>query len=535
MLRGLVITVVCLSLLSTCSVTAVAETDDPEIVDLYPNPAAMWDEGEFVTLRIPAGTNLSEYTLADEHVRVSLSNATAVIDQTDDQYITFSTDANRTAALTDRTVVEISASLRLADRGDRVRLLRHGTAVDEVTYDRAPEAQVYDVQNETWRPLGATDKPVISASGGDVETFVLPDEPDRVVEFLESATDRILLAGYTIAADDVVETLLDAHERGVDVEVVAEGSPVGGMDGYEAAALDRLDREGVPVQVIGGKKARYRFHHAKYAVVDDRALVTTENWKQSGTGGKSSRGWAVVTTQEEIVDGLVDIYRADTGWEDAIPWDEYDDISLVDGGTAQGTHPTVFESETHTVDRTQLLVAPDNAEETILATIESAEESIDVKQVRISDPDFPFLKAVVAAAERGVEVRILLSAKWYVEEENRELKAWLEAQADRSDLPLSVRLADPGEEFEKIHAKGLIVDRDITFVGSINWNNNSVRNNREVGLLLHSEDVGEYFTAVFESDWSRDGSWDLPIGYVAACLGAVLSAVVAAQRLEFEN
>ena len=521
--------------IATDSTPGAPDSADPAIIDLYPNPAARGDPGEFVTLNVPAGTNLSKYELADDHVRVSLSNAPAESDLHSEKNLTFSTDANRTKSLTDRAVVEISDRLRLADDGDRVRLLHNGAVVDEVTYDRAPRAQVYDVRTGTWAPLGATDKSVVNESGGTVETFVLPDEPERAVEFLENATDRILLAGYTVGATDVVETLLDANERGVDVEVLADGTPVGGMGGNEAAALDRLDREGVSVQVIGGEKARYRFHHAKYAVVDSRALVTTENWKQSGTGGKSSRGWAAITGHDSIVSGLVDTFHADTGWEDAIAWSDFDDLTVVEGQVARGGHPTVFESETLPVEQTRLLVAPDNAEEEIVDAIRAAEESIDIKQVQMRDTQFPFLRATVEAAQRDVEVRILLSGKWYAETDNRELKQRLHERADAEGLSLRVRLADPEDEFEKIHAKGLIIDGEKTFVGSINWNNNSVRNNREIGLLLHSEEVAAYFGDVFESDWQENGGWDLPVLFILACLTGVVVAVVVARQLEFER
>lgn len=514
--------------------SSVDSSAEPEIVELYPNPAATGDPGEFVTLSVPAGTNLSAYELVDDNVRVPLSEPPDGL-SSGASYVTYSTAPNRTDSLTNRTTARLSDRLQLADRGDTVRLIRNGRTVDKATYSRAPEAEVYHVETESWEPLGATDHSVVTADGGTVEAFVLPDEPERAVEFLDTATERILLAGYTISSDAVVNALIDAHEEGVAIEVLVDGSPVGGMAGTEAAALDTLARAGVTVEVVAGEKARYRYHHAKYAVVDERALVTTENWKPSGTGGKSSRGWGVITQQQEIVEGLVDTFQADTGWVDTVAWEEYDDVTLVDADGATGALPQSFEATSFQVDRTRLLVAPDNFEDVTLETIEEAEDSIDIKQVRVSDPQFPLLQAVLDAAARGVDVRILLSGKWYVEEENEQLKRWLDEQADAEDLPLSVRLADPDGEFEKIHAKGVIVDGETTYVGSVNWNNNSVQNNREVGLLIDSEEVASYFESVFDSDWERGENWTVPLGYLAACFVGAVLAVIAGSRLEFEN
>jgi len=516
---------------------APADADQPRIAELYPNPVATGDDGEFVTLWVPPDTDLGEYALADKHASAPLSpweNGTGPRPPPDaGGYVTVSTHPELTASLTDRRVAALDDRLQLANSGDRVRLLRDGAVIDELRYDRAPEGDVYNAAAERWQPLGATDRPVVSDSGGTVEAFVLPDEPDRAVELLANADDRILLAGYTFTSRRVADALLAAHRRGVTVEVLLDGSPVGGMSERSAAALDDLTAAGISVRVVGGERARYRFHHAKYAVVDDRALVTTENWKPAGIGGRSSRGWAVLAEQDGIVEGLVETYRADAGWTDAIPWEAFEP-TLVEAEPADGEFPSQFDARSVPVDRTRLLVAPDNAEAQLVSLVESAEESVDVQQVRIGSRGLPLLQAVLDAAERGVEVRILLSGAWYVREENERLATWLEEQASAGDLPLSVRIAEPDGRFEKIHAKGLIVDGEAVAVGSANWNENSLGANREVLVVLEGKAVAGYFREVFEADWG-DRQRRLPLGLAVACLAAAVLAVLVAARIRFED
>jgi hypothetical protein len=521
----------------------------PEIVELYPDPTTEGDRGEFVTVSLPPGANLTDYELADEQVTVSLSpgavnwTATNVTDTTLDtadppgRRVTLSTDPGLTGWLTDRTVAPLSDSLALANGGETVTLRRNGETVDSVGYDRATEGEVYNTTTGGWESLGATDRAVVTAGPGTVEVFVLPDEPDRAVEFLDSATERVLLAGYTVSSQRVVETLVAALERGVTVEVLADGSPVGGITGEGVTALSELGRAGATVRVLAGRRERFRYHHPKYAVVDDRALVTTENWKPSGIGGGSSRGWAVITGQTPVVEGLVETFRADADWVDTVSWREHDP-DPVEESSVPGDYPQSFEARELPVDRTQLLVAPDNAGERIRAVIEDAEESVLVKQVRIGGRGFSLLQAVLDAAERGVAVRILLSSAWYVEEENRQLAAWLTDQAAAADLPLSVRLAEPGGAFEKIHAKGLVVDGEHALVGSLNWNENSVRNNREVALLLSGQAVGGYFTEVFEADWQSGGDSEgrsVPLGIGLAVLAGAVLALLGAKRIRFDS
>jgi phosphatidylserine/phosphatidylglycerophosphate/cardiolipin synthase-like enzyme len=522
--------------------------EGPSIVAVYPNPVTEGDRGEFVTVALPSGSNLSAFALADEQETVSLAppdraetnatRSTFVAREAPEGRLTFSTDPGLTGWLRAGQVAGLSGGLQLANGGERLRLLHGGEVIDSVQYESAPDGEVYHPEKNRWRPLGATDRPVVTGGRGTVETFVLPDASNRAVEFLDSATERILLAGYTISSRRVVESLTAAVERGVEVVVLADGSPVGGMTGNMATALSTLDRRGAEVRVHAGERARYRYQHAKYAVVDDRALVTTENWKPAGTGGNGSRGWGVITDQSRVVEGLVETYRADTEWVDAVPWDSHDP-SLVEERQSAGEYDRSFEPRSVAVEQTRLLVTPDNAGSNIRETIENADESLDIKQVSIGDRSFPFLRTVLDAAARGVEVRILLSSAWYVAEDNRRLATWLRDQARAADLPLSVRLADPGNAFEKIHAKGMIVDGDQTLLGSINWNENSVENNREVAVLLESEPAARYFGEVFEADWQghetgERGGETLHLGLGLAVLAGAVAAVLGLKRIRFD-
>jgi len=530
------------------------------IVDVYPNPRTDGDDGEFVTVRFPPGAEPGDYALTDGHSQVSLAplagtvrsppgpgNETKARGTSERKHsraplgagrewldVTLSTAPDRTRKLTDRHVVAMPDHIQFANDGDSLELRHEGTVVDTVTYGRAPEGEVHDALAGEWEPLGSTDRPVVTARGGAVEAFVLPDSPDRVVEFLDSAERRVLLAGYTLSSDRVVRTLLAAHRRGIAVSVLVDGEPVGGLPAPAAAALDRLSRAGVPVDVVGGDRDRYQFHHAKYAVVDDRALVTTENWKPAGTGGRSSRGWGVVANQSAIVEGLVETFRADTGWVGSTPWDAFDDRTLTEGERATERYPEAFAPAVVATERVDLLVAPDNAEREILTLLAGAEETVDIKQVSIGGTELPFVRAVLDAARRGVEVRVLLAGAWYVEEENRRLAERLRDRAKAEGVALSVRIAEPDGAFEKIHAKGVIVDGNRTLVGSLNWNNNSVRQNREVALILHGEEPAAYFGDVFDADWERDGR-EVPVVLVLVGLAGACLAVLAARRLAWER
>ncbi|WP_394294988.1 phospholipase D-like domain-containing protein [Haladaptatus paucihalophilus] len=363
---------------------------------------------------------------------------------------------------------------------------------------------------------------------------MLPDDPEVPAHVLRNASHRILLAGYSFTSRRIADVLIAAADRGVDVHVVVDDAPVGGLSTREATVLDDLAAHGVTVEVIGGKLGRYDFHHAKYAVADDEAVVLTENWKPAGVGGHASRGWGVVVGRDAATD-LREVFVADTSWNDTVSWSKFRaGRSFTPASPANGSYPTRFRPKRVPVDSVSVLVAPDNAESGVLSLLRSANESICVQQMTAGGIGQPFVRATLAAARRGVEVKILLSSAWYVRDDNRRVADWLNERADDEGLPLHVKLADP-DGYEKIHAKGVVVDGRHVVVGSLNWNNHSARENREVAVVLHGDAAGAYYGRVFTADWG-DGEKTFPVGLAAFVVVGVAGAVwIAKREVRFES
>jgi len=503
----------------------------PTVVAVYPNPPTDRDRGEFV--RVAAhGANLSRYRLTDgEHSfrlpdadRITLTDAPGFV-------------GNLTGDRTHR------AALSLANGGERVRLVGPNGTVSVARYDGAPEAEVYartdtprdadsaDAPRWRWHPLGATDRPVTTGGPANVTAFVLPDAPGPPVGTLRTAEERILLAGYTFTSERATDALVRARERGVRVRVLLEGSPIGGITRRQARLLDRLADAGVDVRVIAGPYDRYAYHHAKYAVVDDRALVLTENWKPAGTGGHSSRGWGALVRDPAVARALAATFRTDAGWRDAIAWERFRRGRAFERPRpADNRFERRFAPREYRVEATRLAVTPDAGTDPIVDVLDAADESVRVVGASIDREATP-TRALVRAARRGVRVRVLLSSASYVREEHRQLADSLNGLADREGLPLTAKLADP-RGYEKIHAKGVVVDGERVVVGSLNWNPQSARENREVLLVLEGESVAGYYARVFDADWGHE-RWPLPPLGLAALGLAILCALAALRRIDF--
>lgn len=539
---------VAVSLLALCLLTVpvgaaasvAAEPPESHIAGVVPNPVAADDRGEYVAVVLGARGN---WTVSDGESAVSLPrNATGHVVVT----ATPSALPNDTVG-PGGLVVHAPAGFALANGGEELTLRRDGTVVDRVSYETAPEGEGWR-WNRTprWRPVGLEPRAPVDTGPATAEAFVLPDSPDVALDTLRAADDRILLAGYTLSSTRVADALVAADERGADVRVLVDDAPVGGTSTHQAATLDRLTRAGIEVSVLGGDHARYDYHHPKYAVVDDRALVLTENWKPSGVGGRSSRGWGVRVESEATAAELAEVFRTDAGGRDATAWSDHRrGRSFTDTNASDGEFPGRFDPETVAAESVRLVTAPGNAESATVGLVDDATERVWVVQPTVGSRSHPFLRATRRAAERGVEVRILLSGTWYVAAENRRLAESLNAWADEGGHPLAVRLATPDGRFEKVHAKGMVVD-DSAVVGSVNWNNNSVRENREVAVVLDGEEPADYYGDVFAADWRASAGEgergergvagdDVPLGLVAAAvLSVMVVGVVAKRKLEFE-
>ncbi|MFB6161010.1 MAG: phosphatidylserine/phosphatidylglycerophosphate/cardiolipin synthase family protein [Haloferacaceae archaeon] len=486
----------------------------PAVVAVRPNPVADGDAGEFVVVD-PDG--VPDLVLADGEATVPVPPA--------DDPVALAADPAAARPLTDRRVVP-AADLGLANGGERLRLRRDGRTVDAVAYEDAPEAERY--AGGRWLPYGFEPRSVHAYGPADATAFLLPDSPGVVHETLRSADRRILVGGYTLTSGRVVDALVAAARRGVRVRVLLEGGPVGGLSRREAAALDRLTRADVAVRLVDGPRARFSFHHPKYAVVDDRALVLTENWDPGGVGGRDNRGWGVRVDSARVAGDLAALFARDFGAHDARPWRVVRrNASLQSRPVAEGSYPTRFDPERVRAERVRVVTAPGNAERAVVGVIDGATRRVDVLQPSVGGLDGPFVRASLRAAGRGVRVRILLSGAWYAEEENRATVERLNALADRRDLPLEARLADPNGRYGTVHAKGVIAD-DTVVVGSLNWNVHSARENREVALVLDGERVASYYRDAFDADW-RGGRPSVPLTLVAVVLVA-LGLVVAVVR-----
>ena len=508
--RLLLFLLICACGLVSGSVAGEPGRGEANISAIAPNQVTANNIGEYVAITTDGPQNLSGWKLTDGTHTARLPNKT--ISGT----VAFSDSPRVTELLTEKQTHRWDGHLPLTSDGDTVTLLdANDEPVDAVTYDakRTDERWHRDthIRSAAYRPISFS-----SHQNGTVTPFVLPDSPSVPREALRNATSRIWIGGYELTDPVISDILRERHAAGVDVRVLVDGQPVGGMSEAEFETLATLHADGIPITVLTGSRDRFRFHHPKYAVIDDTALIMTENWKPAGTGGASSRGWGVLVESSGPASDLATLFESDSTARDAVSWTRFErEVDPHPRDNASGIYPTQFNPATVTYDKLRLVLSPTAAERELITAIRSAQDSIVIQQVSVADSDFPLLSEVLAAAKEGVTVKLLLDSEWYVREDNEQLAAELNEKALREEIPIEVRLVEPEDDFGKIHTKGMVIDEEITVIGSMNWNNVSMTENREVMAIIHADSVGSYFAAVFRSDWTRPTT-HIPVGLIAA-------------------
>ena len=442
--------------------------------------------------------------------------------------------------------------LRLADTGDEVLLLDlTGTVVDAYVYGTSAYAGVgwdgppaaapgrgevatrradltgwQDTDRaEDWsspRPYrigqSAFEPPPVDVDSAP-EVLVSPDDGrDRLLAFLGSATHSVEVAVYTLTSEPITSVLADRALAGVRVRVLLEGAPVGGLEESERTAVDRLLAAGAQVRFLaaaGDAVKRYRYLHAKYAIVDGTAvLVASENFGDSGfpaAGDAGNRGWSVIVDNLGLAGQLWEVFE-----EDFDP-SRSDSVAATPGAQPAAAAPVPAAPRAvpeHCVPwHARLVLAPDTslAPEGLLGAFAAARDRIWIEAFYADDPwgdgPNPFLDAAFAAARRGVSVRILLDgSRWSAEEDssaNEALAGRLNDRAHADGVDLQARVLAPEGSVERLHNKGAIVD-GTALVSSMNWARGSATDNREVGLLLDEPSAVDRLAAAFQRDWAGD-------------------------------
>lgn len=115
--------------------------------------------------------------------------------------------------------------------------------------------------------------------GQDVELWLLPDLKGHALTDLKrkikQASSSIHIALFTLTHHVLLDELIHAKKRGVDVKVILD---LHSSLGASAGAVEILENENIPVFISQG----VQLMHHKFAYIDNRILITgSANWTKA--------------------------------------------------------------------------------------------------------------------------------------------------------------------------------------------------------------------------------------------------------------
>ncbi|MBI4652662.1 hypothetical protein HY750_00180 [Candidatus Kuenenbacteria bacterium] len=278
---------------------------------------------------------------------------------------------------------------------------------------------------------------ILKPSSAKQILFVLPDEKETpVLKEIEKAQKSIDLEMYLLSNKKIIQALKNAKKRGVEIKIILEKNPYN-LEWFNKKIFKELKEIGMQTK---WSNPEFSLTHSKFMIIDDQVvIIMTCNFTYSGFN--ASRDFGLINFDSNDVAEIKKLFEAD------------------------------WQNESFVSSRQDLVISPINSRSKLESIIKNAKSEILIAGEIMNDQRIQdFLSK---ARKRGVEVKILL-ADIKDSEINQEAGKYFQAR--------NMQVKYLKKPF--LHAKIIIVDNEILYLGSINFSSSSMDENRELGILL---------------------------------------------------
>jgi len=288
---------------------------------------------------------------------------------------------------------------------------------------------------------------------------VIPsDDGLAILNAIKGATKSVHMEMYLLSDTDVINALIALKNAGKEVKVILnQNFPAG--DGSNSSTRTTLKNAGVDVVYA---PPAFQYTHAKTVIIDGtKLLVMTMNLTQSSAS--SNREYIATDTDPQDIADAEKIFQGD------------------------------FANQSTTVNG-KLLFAPLNtstvdAQSRLVALVDGAKTTLDIEGEELSDTNI--VDAIVRAQKAGVTVRVVLDQGTGTPSQQTAV-----ATLKAAGVPIK-SVAKP-----TIHAKTIVSDGTLAYVGSMNFTYNSLSANREVGLITDAKTEIAKITSTIATDFA---------------------------------
>jgi cardiolipin synthase A/B len=283
-----------------------------------------------------------------------------------------------------------------------------------------------------------------------------------IIDAINQTVSSIDLTIYTISDSRIINALISAQKKGVNVRTLYNDHFFSGSGkATNQKTMDILTKAGIKTKK---SSSDFTLTHQKSFVLDNsKAIIMTFNLEPSYFS--TSRDFAIITTDASVVAEIKAVFEAD--WQ---------------GNKINPNNPS-------------LIWSPDNSKLKLKKIIDNAQNTLDIYTMELQDDDI--MNTLIQAKERGVAIRIISAELSNIGGEDANMN-WRQALTEAG-------IANKIDKTLFTHAKVILADygtnKQIAYVGSINFSENSIDKNRELGILSSDSVALDRLQKIFNDDW----------------------------------
>jgi cardiolipin synthase len=298
--------------------------------------------------------------------------------------------------------------------------------------------------------------------------IVLPDDSAKpILDAIAGAKKSIRIKMFVFSDPSLLNAVLDAHKRGVDVRIMLNPAR---RDGKEENSYCRKIFLDAGIKVIDSNPA-FDLTHEKSMVIDDStAFVQSLNWETENL--TTTRDYAVVTSHKHEVDEVMQCFDAD--------WDR-----------------TKFD----TGDQSHLIWCIGNGRQRLGQLIDGARHTLWLQNERYQDPTI--IEHLVRAHSRGVKIHIMARPPHKLKKD--KLIEGVSGLRILQDIGVKIHKL----KHIKLHAKLLLADDARAIIGSINLAPGSFDSRRELAIAVDDPEIIVRIRETLKEDWANSHPLDL--------------------------
>ncbi len=297
-----------------------------------------------------------------------------------------------------------------------------------------------------------------------------------LVSIIGKAKESFYGAFYEISSPRVVDAIIEAQKRGVEVRLVTEHDTMRKKKGRGIRFMKRL--EDSEIEVVSDPSRRRGLMHNKFAVIDGKYLWTGSYNATVNDSAKNNNNAILICSSL-----LADIYKNE--------FLEMFEEEIFGNRNERGPFADLRKTYHVKIEETDInaYFAPeDNVERIILKRLDKAKSSIHFMAFSFTSAGIGEL--MIRKFKAGVDVRGIFERRGAKTGHSQFVKMKLEGVPVRLDHNRGA-----------MHHKVIIIDGERVIMGSYNFSRNANRSNDENILIIDNKEIASLYLSEFKGLW----------------------------------